>query len=1106
MFTSLIIRRWWVFEALLFLLPAQPALAQRAGTTASPTRPYTVVYKLKSTANARLASPAASRLQAAYAQIGAKGIRQKFPKVAPPANARVATGTVDLSLLYELTYNTRQSLQQVQRILMSTGAVAYVEPVYLREPLQQPNDPAADSTKASQYYLKLIQAYPAWEVSQGSSDVLIGILDTGARFTHQELKDKLKHNTADPIDGIDNDNDGYTDNYQGWDFADNDNNPSDDPKSSKGHGTAVAGIAAAATNNASGIAGTGFNSMFLPLKVFSSRGSNFGGYEAIVYAADKGCKVINLSWGGEGHSQFEQDIINYAVINKDVVIVAAAGNTDKGAPLNIYPASYDNVLSVGGTTAEDIKVANHTYSYNIDLTAPALNVLSLSVTNDTGLVIESEGTSFAAPMVSGAAALVRAHFPELNARQVMERLRMTTDDIYQLAANQPYLEMLGKGRLNMKKALQATGVKAVRCSSFAMADKQIPYAGATIAIDADFVNYLAPVQNLQVQLTSSSPYITVTQGNLQLGSLGTMVSADNSRQPFQVKIAGDAPYNADVTLRLGFSDGAYTDYQYFTITINPDYVTLDANNLKVTINSMGNLGYNGLNLAQGDGIQYKGGASLLFEGGLLLATDTMHVSDNIRDEQYVSDGDFTSTSAAHLHEATPLAAQEARAVMHDAYPSDQNVGVQVKHIAYAWSEEPDRNFVILEYHIKNLTDASIKKLYTGIFADWDIGAYTSNAADWDSTNQLGYAYNTMVAMPYAGIKLLTKNEPSYYAIDNIGGGAGTLAIEDGFTSEEKFTALSGGVARTRADGGGHGNNISQVVGGAIDNIAPGETRVIAFALLAGDNLEELQQQATAAQLKYSRIKTGPVPLALADTACAGSTPTWTPEHGSNFNFYADAEKKQLLGTGTYYTLPALTAATTIYAANADSVFESAAVPGTFSLPVAPVAAFEVSPAAIFPGTTVNFSNKSINSKDWRWQINNQEPVSARDLAYTFQEPGTYEVKLVASARFGCAETSTVKVIHVQETSAEAIAATLKMYPVPAAESVTLRLLPDKAAGRHPSIMLTNITGKAIHPQVQFDSFPEATASINLKGITPGIYFVHINYSNTSLIRRLVVQK
>lgn len=1090
--------------ALLFILPAQPAVAQQAGTAPAGIRPYTVVYKLKSTTNARLAAPAASRLRAAYAKVGAEGIRQKFPKAAPPANARVATGAVDLSLLYELTYNTGQSLQQVQRTLMSTGAVAYVEPVYLREPLLQPNDPSADSTTTLQYYLKLIQAFPAWEVTQGSSDVVIGILDTGTRFTHQELKDKVKYNTADPIDGIDNDGDGYTDNYQGWDFADNDNNPSDDPKNSKGHGTAVAGLAAAATNNASGIAGTGFNSKFLPLKVFSSKGSSFGGYEAIIYAADKGCKVINLSWGGEGRSQFEQDIINYAVINKDVVIVAAAGNTDRGVPLEIYPASYDNVLSVGGTTSTDVKVSSHTYSYNIDLTAPSAGVRSLSGGNDTGLVTGLSGTSFAAPMVSGAAALVRAYFPELNARQVMERLRMTTDDIYQLAGNKPYLEMLGKGRLNMKKALLATDIKSVRCSSFSVADKQIPYAGATVAVTAAFVNYLAPVQNLQVQLTSSSPYVTVTQGSLSLGGLGTMTSASNSQQPFQIKVADDAPYNTEVTLRLGFSDGAYTDFQYFTITINSDFVTLDANNLKVTINSMGNLGYNGLNLAQGDGIQYKGGASLLFEGGLLVATDAAHVSDNIRDEQYVSDGDFTATSAARLHLATPMATQEARAVMHDTYPSEQHVGVQVKHVAYAWSEEPDRNFVILEYHIKNLTEASIKKLYTGIFADWDIGAYTSNAADWDSTNQLGYAYNTMTDLPYAGIKLLTKNEPSYYAIDNIGGGTGTLTIEDGFTSAEKFTALSGGVARTKADGGGFGNNISQVVGGTTDNIAPGETIVIAFALLAGDNLKELQQQADAAQLKYGRMKAGPVPLALADTACAGSTLTWAPENGHNFNFYADAEKKQLLGSGTSYTLPAFTAATTVYAANADSLFESAAAAAAFSLPAAPVADFEISPAAVFPGMAVSFNNKSTKSNDWRWRINNQEPVTAKDLIYTFQKPGTYEVKLVASDKWGCVETSIIKVVHVQETSAAAIARALEVYPVPATESVTIRLLPDGTADRHPEIIFTDIAGKIILPQVKFSSSPEMTASINIKGMTPGIYFVRINYSNTSIIKRLVV--
>ncbi len=1094
-----------LFSALFFFAITYPAAARQLPHNPDPTRPYTVVYKLKPTGNARLAAPAAAKLKAALAKVGAREVHQKFPKAAPPANARVASGAVDLSLLYELTYAPGQSLQQVRRTLLSSGAVAYVEPVYQRQPLLQPNDPAADSTKATQYYLKLIQAYECWEIEQGNAAVLIGILDTGTRFTHQDLKEKVQYNEHDPLDGLDNDGDGYTDNYRGWDFADQDNDPSDDSQY-KGHGTIVAGIAAAATNNGQGIAGTGFKSKFLPLKVFSSKsGNGFAGYEAIVYAADRGCKVINLSWGGEGHSQYEQDIINYAVLNKDVVVVASAGNTDKGAPLDVYPASYDNVLSVGGTTATDVKYAGFTYSYNIDLMAPGRDIVSLSANSDTQLSAGSSGTSFAAPMVSGAAALVRAHYPELNARQVMERLRVTTDDIYQLAGNKPYLEMLGKGRLNLKKALKTLNVKAVRCTSFSVADRQIPYAGATIDILADFLNYLAPVQNLQVELTSPSPYVSITRGTLNLGSLGTVAAADNGKQPFRVKIAGTAPANSNIAFRLGFKDGTYTDFQYFTIAVNPDFVTLDANNLKVTINSMGNLGYNGLNMAQGDGVTYKNGNSLLFEGGLMVATDATHVSDNIRNEVYQSDGDFTRTSTARLHSNTPLASQEARAVMHDAYPSDKNVGIQVKHVAYAWKDAAAQDYVILEYHIRNITTAPIEKLYAGVFADWDIGDNTANIADWDEANKLGYVYSTTEGMPYTGMTLLTPGEPAYYAIDNVGGGATTFAIEDGFTSSEKYKVLSGGVARTKANGGGPGNNVSQVVGSATLALAPGETRVVAFALLTADNLKVLQQQAAAARLKYRTMKTGPVPVALADTACSGSTPVWRPKNGSSFNFYADPEKSKLLGAGASYTLPALAGQATIYAANADSLFESAAVPAIFSLPTPALPAFELSKPDVAPGQPVSFLNKSINSRNWRWSINNAAPVTTKDLTYTFPAEGTYEIKLTVSDRFGCADTSVTQVLEIKNivptALPEELAQQIKVYPNPTHGFVRIQTKELTKGKGHPQVTLVDVTGRTLAPS--FRQSADET-ELDLTTLADGVYLLHITYHDLTLTKRLVL--
>ncbi|MDX5436070.1 MAG: S8 family serine peptidase, partial [Pontibacter sp.] len=622
-----------------------------------------MVYKLKAQQAALLRSTGGNSMAHALQQIGARQVAQKFPEVAAQqtsAMARKAAPAVDLSLIYELEYASGHTFEQVKTALMSTGQVAYVEPLYLREPLHQPNDPAADSTKTTQYYLKQVQAYAGWAAEKGDTNIVIGVLDTGFRLSHEDLASKVKYNYADPVDGIDNDGDGLIDNYSGWDFADGDNNVIDDT-AWKGHGTAVAGVAAGATNNGLGMAGMGYNTKFLPLKVFSSySGGAFGGFEAIVYAANKGCKVINLSWGGTCYSEFEQDVIDYAVLVKDVLIIASGGNTN--VFVDYYPASYNHVVSVGGVNNQDVKFRDHTYSYKIDLVSPSVNIYSTSIAGDNryGNV---GGTSFSAPTVAGGAALVRSRYPELNARQVAERLRVSSDDIYGLAGNQAYLEMLGFGRFNLKKALKAEGLKAVRCQSFAPSPLQSLAAGKSVTVDASFINYLAPVSGLQVTLSSLSPYVTIEQGQANLGALSTMGTAATGQNPFVIRIADNAPANQKIYVRLGFSDGTYQDFQHFELFINPNFATLTANNLHITLNSEGNIGYNGLNLRQGVGVTYKGGSSLLFEGGLMLATESGVVADNLHNAEWQNDRNFKPISQARLYFNTQQADQEIRSLM-----------------------------------------------------------------------------------------------------------------------------------------------------------------------------------------------------------------------------------------------------------------------------------------------------------------------------------------------------------------------------------------------------------------------------------------------------------
>ena len=275
--------------------------------------------------------------------------------------------------------------------------------------------------------------------------MLIGVLDTGIKYDHEDLMANLQYNYADPVNGVDDDNDGYIDNYRGWDFSNNDNDAT--TPTNNGHGVPVTGVVSATTNNGMGIAGVGFKCHYLPLKVYPSgvTTGRFMGYEGIVYAADHNCDIINLSWGSDvPASAFEQEVINYAAINHDAVVVAAAGNTD--AQIDFFPASYDNVLSVGSTDSLGVKGYFNTYSFNIDLVAPGMDIwTTVRNVNKYGIV---SGSSFACPQAAGCAALVRSKWPQLTAQQVAEQVRVTADpSILSLPANQPYRDQLGRGML-----------------------------------------------------------------------------------------------------------------------------------------------------------------------------------------------------------------------------------------------------------------------------------------------------------------------------------------------------------------------------------------------------------------------------------------------------------------------------------------------------------------------------------------------------------------------------------------------------------------------------------------------------------------------------------
>ncbi|HWL36154.1 MAG TPA: S8 family serine peptidase [Frankiaceae bacterium] len=296
---------------------------------------------------------------------------------------------------------------RVAAALARRPGVTDVSPVQARSYAYVPDD---TSYAASQPYLAEVNAPAAWDVSKGNADTAIAIVDSGVDVAHPDLAGKVvaSHNV---VTGTTNVSDAV------------------------GHGTFAAGVAAATTDNALGIAGAGFDSRLIAVKVADSGGSVATDDEAagIVWAADNGADVINVSLGGSTTDATEQAAVAYA-IDKGVVVVASAGND--GVSAQSYPAAYSGVVAVGATTGTS-RASFSNFGSWVDLGAPGVNIRSTAPTAGSVMFDASydtaDGTSFSAPLVAGAAALLRAANPALDQAAVAAALTDGTTGTYGFA-------------------------------------------------------------------------------------------------------------------------------------------------------------------------------------------------------------------------------------------------------------------------------------------------------------------------------------------------------------------------------------------------------------------------------------------------------------------------------------------------------------------------------------------------------------------------------------------------------------------------------------------------------------------------------------------------
>jgi len=783
------------------------------------------------------------------AKLGVDVLFQKFPKAQKPTsnqrNAQdpFADRQVDISRIYEWKYTADISVPKAVIVALKSGIFEYVEPAYIYQISFVPSDELA----YKQYHLENIRAYEAFDIDTGSADVTIGVVDTGIDWDHEDLVDAIRYNENDLFDGIDNDSNGFVDDFRGWNFYDDNNDPDE---KSWSHGTHVSGLAAASTNNEIGVVGTSFSSKVLPVKA-GSHSQITHGYEGVVYAADMGCGVINCSWGGNVASAFGLDIVQYATYNKKAILLGGAGN--QNLDTKFYPASYEEVISVGGTDSNDFKYEASNYNFDVDIIAPGRLIYSTK----NGTYDTESGTSMSSPITAGAAALVRARFPELSPLQVKAHLQNTANKlILAYAENLPYAEKLGSGLLDMRAALDTVSSPFITAEEIKISDNddEVYNIGDEIQIGFELVNYLIPSQALTVTLRpiDSNNNVLMIDSVWTLNGLGTNQRTNNYTSPFKFElIAENGSYNQPLSFRILITDGSYSTVDFAEMVIKPDYVNVNENNILATITSNGNVGFTGDFFRRGDGFEHNVIGNVLYEGGLMIGYKSnvrKKVVDRIRGTADV-DRDFTAQNVITQVNPQGLEAFRAEGSFVDTSATADEIGLEIHQTVTAFSDEGHLDYVILEYEIINKSGQDLDSIYVGYFADWDIEDPSKNRGETVFPVKMGYVKNIYLNEFCAGIQLLSDQQFNSYMIDNGYDGAGGINPNDGdrFSTDDKYEALSNN--RFQAGTMSGGNDVIQVLSTKGQFLANSDTLRVKFALLATDGVGALT---TVAYNAYQR--------------------------------------------------------------------------------------------------------------------------------------------------------------------------------------------------------------------------------------------------------------
>ena len=492
--------------------------------------------------------------------------------------AKLRADLPDLSRIYKISFPESFSVSEVAEGFSSDPNVEYAEPIPVGHLAEIPND----ALYALMQHLPQIHAPEAWDIHKGENgtvEIVIAINDTGVDWDHEDLQSNIWQNLAEDFDGdghtmefngiqwvldpgdlngVDDDGNGFTDDLLGWNFFTNTGDPGPIPGNvAYDHGTHCAGIAAGATNNGTGIASISWNLKVMGICIDNNNTIPYA-YDGIIYAAENGADIISNSWGsGLNFNNAHQEAVLYAT-GLGSIVLAAAHNQNE--PIMVYPACYQEVISVASVSVDDTKAPYSNYNIAVDISAPGGGLDNGILSTVPGnLYAYFQGTSMATPLVAGCLGLLKSYRPDWSNDQLITQVLGTADNIDSLNPN--YINLLGTGRVNAYRMLDEEDVLPylkLELLSVTPEDENgngINEQGENVILSFDLRNYAQGLgaENVIVSISTDDPEINIVNGscNVYIPSDSIFSVADQ----FQIQVGPNASSHV-AELNLHFeSDG-----------------------------------------------------------------------------------------------------------------------------------------------------------------------------------------------------------------------------------------------------------------------------------------------------------------------------------------------------------------------------------------------------------------------------------------------------------------------------------------------------------------------------------------------------------------------